>query len=562
MNRTKSFFYSLLLLFLVVYSTSVSAQNKPTSKEAERYFEIAKNIEIFTTLYRELNTYYVDDVDPNKLMEVAIEEMLSSLDPYTNYISGADIDEYQLQTTGKYGGVGARITQLDGKVIITEPYEGSPSQKAGIMAGDQILSVDGVPANGKNSDEISQMLRGQPGTALVVKVKRAITNEEIELNITRAEINLKNVPYFGMVSNNIGYIKLDQFTEEAGKNVSEALKTLKAENSQLAGVILDLRGNPGGLLNEAVEVSNIFLDRGVEIVSTKGKVKEANRSYSTSAKGIDLEIPLIVLTNEGSASASEIVSGSIQDLDRGVVVGQRTYGKGLVQITRPVAYKSRLKVTTSKYYIPSGRCIQAIDYTNRNGEGEADIIPDSLRRVFYTKSGRTVKDGAGIEPDIQVQTESFSPIAVSLLNKYHIFNYATLYRSKYPDPKDYKSFEISDKDFNDFINYLKDKEYDYVTKTENMLKELIETAKNEEYYEGISDALKTLEQTMRHDKEQDLVKHKDEIKLLLETEIASRYGYEKARIEASLKHDKDIQKAVELLNDQATYKSILTASKK
>lgn len=562
MNRTKRFFYSLLLLILVGYTTSVSAQNKPTSKEAERYFEIAKNIEIFTTLYRELNTYYVDDVDPNKLMEVAIEEMLSSLDPYTNYISGADIDEYQLQTTGKYGGVGARIAQLDGKVIITEPYEGSPSQKAGIMAGDQILSVDGVPATGKNSDEISQMLRGQPGTALTVKVKRAITDEEIELNITRAEINLKNVPYFGMVSKNIGYIKLDQFTEEAGKNVSEALKTLKAENNQLTGVILDLRGNPGGLLNEAVEVSNIFLDRGVEIVSTKGKVKEANRSYATTSKGLDLEIPLIVLTNEGSASASEIVSGSIQDLDRGVVVGQKTFGKGLVQITRPVAYKSRLKVTTSKYYIPSGRCIQAIDYTNRNGDGEADIIPDSLRRVFYTKSGRAVKDGAGIEPDIKVPTESFSPIAMSLLSKYHIFNYATLYRSKHPDPKDYKAFEISDSDYNDFIAYLKDKEYDYVTKTENMLKELIETAKNEEYYEGISDALKTLEQNMRHDKEQDLLKHKDEIKLLLETEIASRYGYEKARIEASLKYDKDIHKAIELLNDQSAYKSILTASKK
>jgi carboxyl-terminal processing protease len=562
MNRTKRLFYSLLLLILVGYTTSISAQNKPTSKEAERYFEIAKNIEIFTTLYRELNTYYVDDVDPNKLMEVAIEEMLSSLDPYTNYISGADIDEYQLQTTGKYGGVGARIAQLDGKVIITEPYEGSPSQKAGIMAGDQILSVDGVPANGKNSDEISQMLRGQPGTALTVKVKRAITDEEIELNITRAEINLKNVPYFGMVSKNIGYIKLDQFTEEAGKNVSEALKTLKAENNQLTGVILDLRGNPGGLLNEAVEVSNIFLDRGVEIVSTKGKVKEANRSYATTSKGIDLEIPLIVLTNEGSASASEIVSGSIQDLDRGIVVGQKTYGKGLVQITRPVAYKSRLKVTTSKYYIPSGRCIQAIDYTNRNGDGEADIIPDSLRRVFYTKSGRAVKDGAGIEPDIQVPTESFSSIAVSLLSKYHIFNYATLYRSKHTDPIDYKTFEISDSDYNDFIAYLKDKEYDYVTKTENMLKELIETAKNEEYYEGISDALKTLEQTMRHDKEQDLLKHKDEIKLLLETEIASRYGYERARIEASLKYDKDIRKAIELLNDQSAYKSILTASKK
>lgn len=560
MNSVKRF---LILITFVVISgfISLQAQTRPQSKEAEKYFEIAKNLEIFATLFRELNSYYVDEIEPGKLMEVAIEEMLATLDPYTNYISGADIDEYQLQTTGKYGGIGARIAQMDGKVIITEPYEGSPAQKAGIMAGDQILSVDGVPANGKNSDEISQMLRGQPGTPLKIKIRRAVTGEEINFDITRAEINLKNVPYFGMVSENIGYIKLDQFTEEAGKNVAAALKTLKSENPGLTGIILDLRGNPGGLLNEAVEVSNIFLDRGVEVVSTKGKVKEANKTYSTANKGLDLTIPLVVLTNGGSASASEIVSGAMQDLDRGVVIGQRTFGKGLVQMTRPVAYKSRLKVTTSKYYIPSGRCIQAIDYSSRDDNGEAGEIPDSLRNTFYTKAGRIVKDGAGIEPDILLAQETFAPITLSLINKYHIFNYATLYRSKNQEIGDYKTFSLSDKEYDEFVKYLQDKDYDYSTKTEQMLSELIAAAKNEEYFEGISDALKTLEQNMKHDKEQDLIKHKPEIKMVLETEIASRYGFERGRIEAGIKYDKEIQKAIDVLNDQKTYRSILTASR-
>jgi carboxyl-terminal processing protease len=561
MHSVKRLFILLTAVIITGFST-LQAQPRTSSKEAEKYFEISKNLEIFATLFRELNSYYVDELEPGKLMEIAINEMLASLDPYTNYISGADIDEYQLQTTGKYGGIGARISQMDGKVIITEPYEGSPSQKAGIMAGDQILAVDGVPANGKNSDEISQMLRGQPGTPLKVKIKRWVTGEEIDFDITRAEINLKNVPYFGMVSENIGYIKLDQFTEEAGKNVANALKTLKSENPQLAGIILDLRGNPGGLLNEAVEVSNIFLDRGVEVVSTKGKVKEANKTYSTANKGVDLNIPLVVLTNGGSASASEIVSGSIQDLDRGIVIGQKTFGKGLVQITRPIAYKSRLKVTTSKYYIPSGRCIQAIDYSSRNDNGEVAEIPDSLRKVFYTKAGRPVKDGAGIEPDIQLPLENLAPITLSLINKFHIFNYATIYRNKQPAPKDYKTFSLTDKEYDEFIKYLEDKDYDYTTKTEKMLSELISTAKNEEYYEGISDALKVLEQNIKHDKELDLMKHKSEIKMVLESEIASRYGYETGRIEAGIKYDKEIQKAIEVLNDQNTYKNILTASRK
>lgn len=554
------------LIALAVWMFSISltplnaqSANEP-SKEAERYFEIAKNVEIFTTLFRELNSYYVDEIDPNGLMEIAIEEMLASLDPYTNYISGADIDEYQMQTTGRYGGVGSRIAQLDGKVIITEPYEGSPAQKAGLLAGDQIMEIDGFAATGKNSDEISQLLRGQPGTTVKLKVKRAITEEIVDVVITRAEINLNNVPYYGMLDKQIGYIKLDQFTEEAAKNVASAYKALKEKN-ELKGIILDLRGNPGGLLNEAVDVSNVFLDKGVEIVSTKGKVKEANRTYSTSQKAVDLEIPLVVLTNEGSASASEIVSGSIQDLDRGVVIGQKTFGKGLVQITRPVAYKSRLKVTTSKYYIPSGRCIQAIDYSDKDINGESKTIPDSLRKVFYTKGGRPVKDGDGIEPDIKVDGENFAPITIALMNKYHIFNYANLYKTKHPNIADPKLFTISDDEYAQFIKWLEDKDYDYVTRSEKMLDEFIATAKNEEYYEAISNALKSLEEKMKHDKNQDLLKHQKEIRWMLEMEIASRYHYEKGRIEAGLKYDTEVNKAIEVLLDKATYQQILTLAR-
>lgn len=549
----------IAILLMPSFSIPVNA-GENDNPSSDRYFEIAKNLELFATLYRELNSYYVDDIDPNQLIGIGIEQMLASLDPYTNYITGADIDEYQLQMTGKYGGIGSRIGQIDGKIVITDPYEGAPAQKSGLMAGDQIIAVDGVVATNKNSDEISQLLRGQPGTPISIKVLRPVTNEELTFNITRAEISLSNVPYYGMISPEYGYIKLDQFTEEAGKNVGDALKKLK-ENPNLKGVILDLRDNPGGLLNEAVSVSNVFIDKGAEIVSTKGKVAEANKSYSTDQKAIDVNIPLIVLTSGGSASASEIVSGSIQDLDRGVVLGQRTYGKGLVQITRPLAYKSKLKVTTSKYYIPSGRCIQAIDYSSKSEDGKAPVIPDSLRKEFKTLGGRIVKDGAGIEPDVTVETDNFAPVTIALLSKFHVFNYATIYRQKHPELTSLDNFKLTDADFNDFVAYLSNKDYDYVTESEEKLNELLTTVKDESYYEALSGVLKELESKMKHDKEQDLQKHKAEILTLLETEIASRYKYDKGRIEVALRHDLDIKKAIEILSNSEAYKKILSANK-
>jgi len=554
---------ALTLSILLFPASILKAQESAKNNNVDRYSELAKNIEIFTSLYRELNSYYVDDVDPNKVMLDAINGMLEELDPYTEYISAADIDEYQFQTTGKYGGIGATISEKEGMVIIRSPYEGSPAQKAGLMAGDQIIEVDGLSADKKNSEEIRQLLRGQPNTNLTIKVKRAITGQVLTFTFAREEINVGNVPFSGMLNNGIGYIRLDQFTENAGVNVANALKELK-EKGELKGLILDLRGNPGGLLNEAVAVSNVFIDKGNEVVETRGKVKEANNKYTTPAKAIDLNIPLAVLINRGSASASEIVSGVIQDFDRGIILGQTTFGKGLVQITRPLPYKGKLKVTTYKYYIPSGRCIQAIDYSAaRNEDGDAPSIPDSLRKTFYTKAGRIVKDGAGIEPDITLSVQSYAPITISLITKDLIFDYATIYRSKHSQLTnlDPQTFALTDAEYEEFIKFIEDKDYDYTTKTEKMLYDLISTAKNESYYDGISDALKVLEGNMKHDKNQDLIKHKEEIKSLLESEIASRYGYQKARIQVELKYDDEVRKAIEVLESSNQYKSILTVKK-
>jgi carboxyl-terminal processing protease len=408
----------------------------------DRYFEISKNIETFNMLFKELNRHYVDDVDPSELMTIGIEAMLESLDPYTVFLSGAELDNYRMVTTGQYGGIGARIGSIDGDIVVTDPYENFPAYNAGLRAGDKIIEVDGKPTKGYDTEAISEILRGQPGTNVKVKVERTVANKTMDLTIVRGDITIKNVPYFGLISNEIGYIKLSNFAENAGKEVADALTALKEEH-QIKGVVLDLRGNGGGLLHEAVNVTNVFVDKGAEVVSTKGKEVENDKVYKTLNKAIDTEIPLVVLTDRGSASASEIVSGSIQDLDRGVVIGQSTFGKGLVQITRPLPYKSKLKVTTSKYYIPSGRCIQAIDYGNRHLDENATQIPDSLRKAFKTQAGRTVLDGAGIDPDISVPMETISNISISLLNNNHIFNYATIFWNANESLRDNSKFKLN-----------------------------------------------------------------------------------------------------------------------
>ena len=549
-------------LFIVVAFSAISFGLLSFTK-SDQYFEIAKNIDIFTTLYKELNTYYVDDIQPAKMMRTGIDAMLKSLDPYTDFISEAEMEDYRFQTTGKYGGIGSLIMEQDGYVVISEPYEGSPSQKAGVLAGDKILKVDGRLLKGKTSEDVSKALKGQPNTTVeltVLRLQADGTEKEIALSLNREEIHVNNVPYYGMINNDVGYILLEHFYFDAGKEVRDALQDLKNKHNPKS-VILDLRGNPGGLLNEAVNVSNAFIDKDENVVFTKGKVEEWDKSFKTMMSAIDKEIPLVVLTNSGSASASEIVSGSIQDLDRGVLVGQLTYGKGLVQTTRPLSYNTKLKVTTAKYYIPSGRCIQAINYAEKGPEGEVKKIPDSLKVAFKTRAGRVVYDGGGVEPDVKTEPEMLSLIAIALLDKNLIFNYATQYRAKHPSINKAIEFKLSDAEFEDFVAYISKNDYEYKTESEKTLNELEKISKEEKYYDAIKAQIIELYKKLDVDKKNDIYKQKAELMSLLQEEIAERYYYRKGRIEASFINDKEVQKAIEVLNNTQAYKNYLLPKK-
>ncbi len=554
----KRFFVLLFSLFL---SLSILAkENTPSTTSNNKYFDMAKNIELFTNVYKELNNSYVDDIDPNTLMTNGINKMLENLDPFTNYITGADIDEYQMQTTGKYGGIGARIGRINNEVMITEPYEGFPAQKNGLEPGDVIVEIDGKVCKDYNSSDVSELLKGEPGTSLTVKVRKAISNEIKTYTFNREEIKINSVAYSGMLDNNIGYIKLISFTENASKEVQDALLNLK-KNPNLKGVVFDLRGNGGGLLMEAVNICNAFIDKGNIVVSTKGKVPENNYDYTTQNSPVDLQIPLAILIDENSASASEIVSGSIQDLDRGVVIGQNSYGKGLVQVTKPVGYKSKLKLTISKYYIPSGRCIQRIDYSHRDENGKASALPDSLRSVFKTKNGRLVKDGAGIEPDIKTEEQVMSPITIALYVNNLIFDYATQYKYDHKVLRDSTKFSMNEEEYKQFVKFLEGKKYDYTSKTEETLDKLNDLIKDENYSAEIKSTLGLLHDKIDADKKQDVFKYEQQIKKLLEDEIVARYYFEKGRIANSLINDIDVAKAKEILLNNIQYKEILSAKK-
>jgi carboxyl-terminal processing protease len=523
----------------------------------DEFFEISRNIDIFVSMYRELDMYYVDEIKHGEIMKNGIDAILESLDPYTNYIPESEIEDYRFMTTGQYGGIGSMIGQKGEYVVVTDPYEGFPAQKADLRAGDVILEIDGKTIKGKKTDEISKILKGQPNTQVKLLIKRPGESTPMEKIITRAEIKINSVPYYGMLDNEVGYIKLTGFTENASQEVKTALLDLKNKNNAKS-IVLDLRGNPGGLLNEAVDIVNLFVDRGIEVVTTKGKVKEWDKSYKAMNAPVDTQIPLVVLVNSGSASASEIVSGSIQDLDRGIVIGQRTFGKGLVQTTRPLSYNSQLKVTTAKYYIPSGRCIQALDYSHRNEDGSVGKVPDSLVSLFKTKKGRVVADGGGISPDWAIKPEELSNISRSLITKQLIFDYATEYRSKNPSVAPAKSFKLTDSEYEAFVAWLADKDYDYVTRSEKSLDELKEIAIKEEYFEGMKKEFEALKKTLMHDKEADLKKFKPEIMELLQDEISSRYYFQKGRIENAFSYDPEILKAIEALKDKAVFDNIMT----
>ncbi|MFP4091267.1 MAG: S41 family peptidase, partial [Cyclobacteriaceae bacterium] len=521
----------------------------------DNYFAIAKNLDIFATLFKEVNTYYVDEVNPNTLIKTGIDAMLRSLDPYTNYIPEDDIEDYRTMTTGQYGGIGAVIGKRNGKSMVLMPYKGFPAEKGGLKIGDEILTVDGVDVADKSVEDISKLLKGQANTDLIVKVKRYGTDEPIDINIKRERITVENVPYYGMVTEDIGYIKLSNFTTGAGREVENAVKKLKSEGAKK--LVFDVRDNPGGLLSESVNVSNVFVPKGSEVVSTKGKVKDWNKTYSAINSPTDTEIPLVVLTSSRSASAAEIVSGVMQDYDRAVLVGERTFGKGLVQATRPLTYNSQLKVTTAKYHTPSGRCIQAVDYSHRNEDGSVGKIADSLKTAFKTKNGRIVYDGGGIKPDIEVKQSRLHPISISLYTKSLIFDYATEYYYSHPELDAANEFELKDEEYATFTAWLKNKDYDYVTEVEQTIDNLIETAKDEKYYLDIEEQIVSLRKKVQHNKEQDLQKFKDEIKELLEEEIATRYFLSEGKIEASFDEDQVLQAAIEVLNDKDKYEAIL-----
>lgn len=544
-----------VLIFSAIAALVIGAAYTPD------YFEISKNLDIFNSVYRELNVAYVDGTKPGQLMKTGIDAMLNSLDPYTVYYTENDIEDFRFMTTGEYGGIGATVNDINGKIIVAEPYEGFAAHRAGLRAGDQIVGVNGVNVEGKRSDQISSLLKGQAGTPIKLRVIKAGQSVATEVSLNREEIKAKAVPYSAILPNGqTGYIRLVSFTENCGAEVKAALLDLKSKNCR--NLVLDLRGNLGGLLHEAVNIVNLFVDRGQEIVFTKGKITEWDKSYLSVNPPVDTQIPLVVLVDESSASASEIVSGALQDLDRAVIIGKRTFGKGLVQQTKDLVYNAKIKITVAKYYIPSGRCVQALDYSNKDEEGRVEKVPDSLITAFKTKNGRIVYDGAGVMPDIKTPDERFENVLVSLISKYHIFNYATQYALKHPQIAPAREFKLSESEYAEFLGYLKDKDYSYKTKSEIDLDELKKTAEEEKYYADIKTEYEALAARVAANKKDDISRHKASIKKYLEEEIVARYYFQTGRIEAALNGDEDLKEATRLLADEGKINILLTTSEK
>lgn len=522
---------------------------------ASNYFEINKQLEIFTNIFKEINLYYVDETQPQELMETAINSMLKSLDPYTNYIRETDVEDFRIQTTGQYGGVGATIRKRDNRVMIAMPYKGFAADKAGLKAGDILLKIDDDSLVGLDTEDVSKLLKGSPGSSFTLTFERdgKVKTERI----TREEVQVKSVPFSGMAAPNIGYIRLSSFTERASKDIIEAFEDLK-ENNNLEGLILDLRNNPGGLLTEAINVSNIFIPKGQEVVSTRGKVKDWDRTYKTLNNPIDTEIPLVVLINQRSASASEIVSGTVQDLDRGVVLGQRSFGKGLVQQTRKLPYGAQMKITISKYHTPSGRLIQAINYAERREDGSVHKIPDSLRVAFKTQGGREVFDGGGIDPDISMEVRTTPKILRELIRNDYIFDYATMFQRRVDHIDEPGTFVIDESEYNSFLTFLEDKDISYETRTEQIIDELKETARDEKYFESLEKELNKLKAGFANKKDADLITFKDDIRQQLEMEIVSRFYYQEGRAAQAIHYDIEIDSAVNILSDLERYHTILS----
>ncbi len=547
----KSFRFSLLLI--AVFAISIAANKKAGDG---KYFEISKNIEIFTNLYKELNTNYVNELDPSKLMRTGVEAMLTSLDPYTNYISESDIEGYRLITEGKYNGVGASFDKLNDDILVTEIFEKSPAQKGGLKAGDRIVAVDGKNTKIKSIEEVGDALKGSAGSSVELTVSRMQTDgsfKPVRVKLNRDEISEQNVPYSGLVGEHVGYIVLTTFTREAGDNVRKAFLDLKTKDPQLKGVILDLRNNGGGLLNEAVNICNIWLPKDQLVVATKGKVIEWDRSFKTLNPSDDEQMPLTVLVNKGSASASEIVSGTLQDCDRAVIMGQRSYGKGLVQNIYDIGYNSKLKITTAKYYTPSGRCIQAVKYEN----GKHVDIPDSLRAAFKTKAGRPVLDGGGIKPDVLLQRSDDFGLMHAFREKFVLLDFVTKYTLTHDSIAVGAPENFRFTDFDAFTDFLVQHNFQYENESEKYLKKMRAEAVKEKSDDALSSELNALENKIKAEKKNDLLRHKDEILHEIEKEIVARYYFERGTIQTNLRNDIEIKSAVSLFNDAAKYKSLL-----
>jgi len=541
----------IIILVSCVSVNTVLAQN-------QNNFELSKNLEIYADILRQLNLNYAEDIKPGELNTVAIDALLENLDPYTVYVPESRREDFELMTKGEYGGIGALIQKQGEFVIITDPYEGFPAQKAGLKAGDKILAIDGESATGKSSSDISEKLKGTPGTSIILSIESYGDSTSLDYELIREKVKFPNVPFYGMLNENVGYINLMQFNPNCALEVKNAFNELSSEN-ELTGLVFDLRGNGGGLLNEAVDIVNIFVPKNKVIVTTKGKNSNNNQVHRTRNNSVNTNIPLVVLVNENSASASEIVAGAIQDLDRGVVIGQKTFGKGLVQNILELPYNSKMKLTVAKYYIPSGRCIQAIDYFD---EKEIKDIPDSLLNVFKTAGGRKVYDKGGIEPDIVLENRSFSQISGDLYAQNYIFNFANDFTLENDSIELPNEFSISDSVFDDFKKYVEKQDFDYKTETEILLERLGQSAEREDYKDALNELLDTLAKEIVIEKKKDIDKNRFEIEEMLKMEIVSRYYYQKGKLETTLVNDPEIAEAIKVINDNELYSSILDGSKK
>lgn len=542
-----------LLLFVLLFSPLLSL-----SQEKQNNFEISKSLDIYNNVLKYLNMNYVDEINPAELNEIAINAMLKELDPYTVFIPESEIEDVRLMTMGEYGGIGSVIQFYDGNVHISEPYENFPAHKAGLIPGDAIMEVNGVDTEDKTVSEVSELLKGTPGSPLTLKIKREGEKDYLVKTLKREKIKIDNIPYSTVLDGGIGYIILSQFTKDAAKELKDTFLKMKAEN-ELKGLIIDLRGNGGGLLNEAVDIVNIFTPKNKLVVYTKGKTSEQNRNYFTKNEPEDTEIPLVVLVNEASASASEIVAGSIQDFDRGVIVGQRTFGKGLVQNILPMTYNTQMKVTVSKYYIPSKRCIQEIDYSKKS-KNDTISKNDTLGPVFRTANGRKVYEGHGIQPDVKIESDLLSTVTAHLYADNLIFKFANKFYRENKSIASPETFEITDEIYDDFVKFVGEQEFSYVSESEKDFDELVKTAKMEGYYDKIKEQLDLLEHELKNHKGDDMNINRDEIEELLKMEIVGRYYFQKGKIISTLKDDKELKRAVEILlnsNGKNEYENLL-----